>query len=219
MDGNFIFEMENFIPKELCDDIIQRFENEPRKEQSVLGDGNGIVIDLERKNSMHIYMRNMKDCNHISNELNSKLKDALNVYKREFCNYFKRYNENPEFINHTLFSHRPFEIGDFDVQRVTPKSHQRWHSDEDTNYAHTCIIYLNDLDNRDGGATEFACGRKVQPKAGKLLLFPGGWSNVHRGCFVHKHKYMITIVTRFMRSPRYPFLVSPHIQKTSLYPP
>ena len=219
MDGNFIFEIENFIPKELCDDIIQRFENEPRKEQSFLGDGTGIVIDLERKNSMHIYMRNMKDCNHISNELNSKLKDALNVYKREFCNYFKRYNENPEFINYTLFLHRPFQVSDFDVQCVTPKSHQRWHSDEGINYAHTCIIYLNDLDITDGGATEFACGRKVQPKAGKLLLFPGGWSNVHRGCFVHKHKYMITIVTKFTESFRYPFIVSPRIQKTPLYPP
>ena len=209
MDGNFIFEIENFIPKELCDDIIQRFENEPRKEQSLIGSGTGPVLDLEQKNSVHIYMENMKDCNHISNEIHSKLNDALNVYKREFCNYFKRYNENPNFINHTLFSYRPFEICDFDVQRVTPKSHQRWHSDEDINYAHTCIIYLNDLEIKDGGATEFACGRKVQPKAGKLLLFPAVWSNVHRGSFVHKPKYMITAYTDFSpKTALLPFHVS-----------
>ena len=219
MDGNFIFEMENFIPKELCDDIIQRFENEPRKEQSLIGDGTGLVLDLEQRNSIHILLRDMENCNHIVNELYSKLNDALNVYKREFCNYFKRYNENPKFINHTLFSHRPFEISDFDVQRVTPESHQRWHSDEGTNYAHTCIIYLNDLDMKDGGATEFVCGRKVQPKAGKLLLFPAVWSNVHRGCFVHKHKYMITVPTRFIHQAKFPFLVSPRIQETPLYPP
>ena len=209
MDGNFIFEMENFIPKELCDDIIQRFENEPRKEQSLIGDGTGLVLDLEQRNSIHILLREMENCNHIVNELYSKLNDALNVYKREFCNYFKRYNENPKFINHTLFSHRPFEINDFDVQRVTPESHQRWHSDEGTNYAHTCIIYLNDLDMKDGGATEFTCGRKVQPKAGKILMFPGGWANVHRGCFVHKHKYMITVHTAFTpKTPQPPFDIS-----------
>mgnify|MGYP003637976903 CR=1 FL=1 len=194
MDGNFIFEMENFIPKELCDDIIQRFENEPRKEQSLIGDGTGLVLDLEQRNSIRIFLKNMKDCNHIVNELYSKLNDALNVYKREFCNYFKRYNE-------------------------TPKSQFRWHTDESTDSCHTCIIYLNDIDIDDGGATEFACGRKVQPKAGKILIFPGGWSNVHRGCFVHKHKYMITVPTRFIHQAKFPFLVSPRIQETPLYPP
>tara|TARA_R110000796_G_scaffold138907_1_gene255011 strand:+ start:164 stop:328 length:165 start_codon:yes stop_codon:yes gene_type:complete len=51
--------MENFIPKELCDDIIQRFENEPRKEQSLIGDGTGLVLDLEQRNSIHILLREM----------------------------------------------------------------------------------------------------------------------------------------------------------------
>ena len=217
MDGNFIFEMENFIPKELCDDIIQRFENDPKKVQSAIKDTNKVVLDLERRNSFHLNVKDMNNSSHIEDNLKCKLKDAINIYKREFCNYFKRYNENPKFINHTLFSHRPFEISDFDVQRVTPESHQRWHSDEGTNYAHTCIIYLNDLDMTDGGATEFACGRKVQPKAGKILIFPGGWSNVHRGCFVHKHKYMITIPTRFIQQAGYPFIVSPRIQETPIY--
>jgi hypothetical protein len=198
------------------------FENEPRKEQSLIGDGTGLVLDLEQRNSIHILLRDMKDCNHIVNELYSRLNDALNVYKREFCNYFKRYNENPKFINHTLFSHRPFEISDFDVQRVAPKTHFRWHTDGDGDgdYAHTCIIYLNDIDIKDGGATEFACGRKVQPKAGKILFFPGGWSNIHRGSFVHKPKYMITCSTRFIYPVDFPFLISgTKINKTPLYPP
>jgi hypothetical protein len=211
MDGNFIFEMENFIPKELCDDIIQRFENEPKKEQSkILDTNNRIVLDLERRNSIHIYMRNMKDCKHIENELDSKTKDAINVYKREFCNYFKKYNENPEFIKQTSFKYRPIKrTTDFDVHRVTPESQQRWHSDEGEGYAHTGIIYLNNLDIKDGGVTEFASGRKVQPKAGKLLLFPGGWSNIHRGSFVHKHKYMIIFCTQFVIPKTWsPFIIS-----------
>jgi len=219
MDGNFIFEIEDFISKELCEDIIQRFENEPLKFQGAIG---GDLIDLERRNSSHRNMKYMKDCEHIKTKLQSKLTDALNVYKREFCNYFKRYNENPKFINHTLFSHRPFEISDFDVQRVAPKTHFRWHTDGDGDgdYAHTCIIYLNDIDIKDGGATEFACGRKVQPKAGKILFFPGGWSNIHRGSFVHKPKYMITCSTRFIYPVDFPFLISgTKINKTPLYPP
>jgi hypothetical protein len=209
MDGNFIFEMENFIPKELCDDIIQRFENEPQKGQSLIGDSTGLLLDLERRNSIHIHMRNMKDCQHIENELDSKTKDAINVYKMEFCNYFKRYNEDPNFINHVIFENRPIYFNEFVVQRVTPKSQFKWHTDEGEGYAHTGIIYLNNLDIKDGGATEFASGRKVQPKAGKLLLFPGGWSNVHRGCFVHKYKYMIIFGTQFVIPKAWsPFIIS-----------
>ena len=205
--------MENFISKELCEDIIQRFENDPKKVQSTITDTNKVVLDLERRNSFHLNVKVMNNSSHIEDIFNCKLKDAINIYKREFCNYFKRYNENPEFINKVIFSERDLNITDVFIQRVTPKSHFRWHTDESTNSCHTCIIYLNDIDIDDGGATEFACGRKVQPKAGKLLLFPGVWSNVHRGCFVHKHKYMITAVTYFTQPIQYPFIVSgKHIQ-------
>ena len=217
MDGNFIFEMENFIPKELCDDIIQRFKNDPKKVQSLV---NGDKIDLERRNSIEVNLENMKDIKCIEHDLRNKLKDALNIYKKNVCDYFKRYDENPEFINHIMFSARTFEVNNFIVQRVKPGTHFRWHTDEGEDNAHTCIIYLNDLEMSDGGATEFACGRKVQPKAGKLLFFPGVWSNIHRGSFVHKHKYMITCSTTFIYPVNFPFLTSgTKINKTPLYPP
>ena len=201
--------MENFIPKELCDDIIQRFENDTKKVQSAIKDTNKIVLDLERRNSFHLYVKDMNNSSHIEDNLKCKLKDAINIYKREFCNYFKKYNEIPEFINKVIFSERDIKITDVFIQRVTPKSQFRWHTDESTNSCHTCIIYLNDIDIDDGGATEFVCGRKVQPKAGKILLFPAVWSNVHRGSFVHKPKYMITAYTIFTpKTPPPPFDVS-----------
>ena len=209
MDGNFIFEMENFISKELCEDIIQRFENDPKKVQSAIKDTNKVVLDLERRNSFHLNVKDMNNSSHIEDNLKCKLKDAINIYKREFCNYFKRYNENPKFINKVIFSERDIKITDVLIQRVTPKSQFRWHTDENTDSCHTCIIYLNDIDVDDGGATEFVCGRKVQPKAGKLLLFPAVWSNVHRGSFVHKPKYMITSYTDFLpKTSPFPFHVS-----------
>jgi hypothetical protein len=209
MDGNFIFEMENFISKELCEDIIQRFENDPKKVQSAIKDTNKVVLDLERRNSFHLNVKDMNNSSHIEDNLKCKLKDAINIYKREFCNYFKRYNENPKFINKVIFSERDIKITDVLIQRVTPKSQFRWHTDENTDSCHTCIIYLNDIDVDDGGATEFVCGRKVQPKAGKLLLFPAVWSNVHRGSFVHKPKYMITAYTDFSpKTTPFPFHVS-----------
>ena len=43
----------------------------------------------------------------------------------------------------------------------------------------TFIWYLNDI--TEGGYTEFNTGFKVQPQAGKLVIFPGLWPWVHRG--------------------------------------
>jgi hypothetical protein len=42
------------------------------------------------------------------------------------------------------------------------------------------ICYLNDVD--EGGETEFAYqGVKVQPRAGRLLIAPAGFTHTHRG--------------------------------------
>ena len=58
----------------------------------------------------------------------------------------------------------------------------------------TCIFYLNTMKEESGGRTEFLSGRKVLPKAGKLLIFPATWSNIHCGSWVKdEHKYICTI--------------------------
>jgi len=42
------------------------------------------------------------------------------------------------------------------------------------------ILYLNDV--ADGGETEFLYyPRRIKPKTGKLVLFPGGYTHTHRG--------------------------------------
>ena len=122
----------------------------------------------------------------------------------------KKYGENPKNIKSKVLRERNFQMREsgWTVQRVTAQTEFGWHSDEGEQYGHTFILYLNDIDIEDGGATEFAYGRKVQPKAGKLLIFPGGWSNVHRGCFVRKPKYMITNNSNFYYPRRFPFITS-----------
>ena len=66
--------------------------------------------------------------------------------------------------------------------------HYSWHSDRGlmdqkantSNRFISAILYLNDV--REGGETEFWLdGFKVQPRKGRLLLFPSGWTYIHRG--------------------------------------
>lgn len=42
------------------------------------------------------------------------------------------------------------------------------------------ILYLNDIE--EGGETEFIhLSERVQPKTGRLVIFPAGWTHAHRG--------------------------------------
>lgn len=57
----------------------------------------------------------------------------------------------------------------------------------------TYIIYLNSIDQEDGGYTEFPdYGIKVQPEAGKLIIFPAGFTHRHVGSLCSKSKYILT---------------------------
>lgn len=71
-----------------------------------------------------------------------------------------------------------------------------WH-DENTNFEYssrilTWMIYLND--DFEGGETEYLYyKRREQPEKGKLLIWPAGYTHVHRGGMVLSgNKYVIT---------------------------
>ena len=44
----------------------------------------------------------------------------------------------------------------------------------------TYIWYLNTIENKDDGYTQFIDGTKVQPKVGRLVIFPALWPYLHR---------------------------------------
>ncbi len=56
----------------------------------------------------------------------------------------------------------------------------------------SAVLYLNDVEL--GGETEFLHQQvKVKPECGKIVLFPGAWTHVHRGCMpISGDKYIIT---------------------------
>lgn len=80
-----------------------------------------------------------------------------------------------------------------------------WHSDEHIfgctdretfttqtwNRGLTYIFYLNDVPD-GSGYTEFIDGTKVQPRAGKFLIFPATWTYLHRGYPTDHDKYIAT---------------------------
>ena len=56
------------------------------------------------------------------------------------------------------------------------------------------MTYLNNLDENDGGTTDFEYfNLKVQPKCGQTLIWPAEWTHAHSGSLIKSgKKYIIT---------------------------
>jgi len=98
------------------------------------------------------------------------------------------------------YGHLKTEVFYTPVQKVqkTPAGggYHVWH-DENTSMQHSSrkmvwMVYLND--DFEGGETEFLYyPKRIQPKQGRLLIWPAGLTHAHRGGLVLKgNKYVVT---------------------------
>ena len=84
------------------------------------------------------------------------------------------------------------------LQRTDAGQYYHWHIDggsHDFSYRQlVAIFYLNDLEESQGGTTDFYHQNiSITPEAGKLILFPPFWTHKHRGSEVlFKAKYIAT---------------------------
>ncbi len=83
-----------------------------------------------------------------------------------------------EYMKHRALSELGNDTG-YQIQRTQPGDYYIWHHDQTTSRLVTFIWYLNDV--KDGGYTEFIDGTRIQPEAGKLIIFPATWDFLHRG--------------------------------------
>jgi hypothetical protein len=204
MDDNFIYEIPNFVPDDVCDEMTKKFDMEPKKIPGFINQGGKPILDLDLRNSFEIRTPNLENWRNDQMYLDDKLKKALTMYRTELYKLFEKHGENNAYLSQYVFN-RPMYHRGFIIQRVEPNSRFRWHADIGPTQAATCMIYLNDIDPKYGGATEFICGRKVQPEKGKLLIFPATWSNVHRGFYVRVPKYFILSTVHFKEPEQLPF--------------
>jgi hypothetical protein len=104
------------------------------------------------------------------------------------------------------------------IQRTDKGGYFDWHSDNsDPEQWLAVITYLNDIDEENGGSTEFNSGRKVQPERGKVIIFPVTHLHLHKGNTILNgpSKY---IITTFIINPdeekkddkpnNFPFIIS-----------
>ena len=151
----------NAISNEWCDKVINYFEDniEHAVPRNIEGGSSGGIRDN-------------------SNLLLDKI--LANEFTETFFKLFDLYTyKYPYFPS-------PITLTGYKLQKTLPtEGYHTWHVEHNEGYnneprAFVFSIYLNDVE--EGGETEFLhFSKRVQPKTGRIVIWPAGFPYVHRG--------------------------------------
>jgi len=190
---------ENALPKELCEHIIELFEQNPDKIKGITSGG----INETVKSSTDLIITNVlgdEKWQYVYDYLRENLLGNLVDYLKH--NPFVGVNESlssDEVLVRTaqsVFGSTNIDNPHMQMQRyIGNEGYYAWHHENEggvsSNSQLFYIYYLNDND----GFTEFRMNREqVKPETGKLILAPAYWTHRHKG---HppgegQNKYIIT---------------------------
>ena len=165
-ENTFIFEKKDALPKDICREMIRRFEaqTDDQYEGRV---GQAVSKDRSIKKTTDIFTSGKENWKDIDKELFRSLGNAI-MEIRETFPFFKG----------------PFKDIGYNLQRYEAGEYYHWHIDSGSHdFADRQLValwYLNDVEG-PGGETEFSIQKvKVKPEEGKLALFPPFWTHEHR---------------------------------------
>lgn len=189
---DFIGVWKNFVPRSLCQDVIEYTEHVIHNGSNTF-DGIDLLDESEGvHNSSDFYGGdlNRKDFAFLMNYSNRKLTSGINSCLTSCAkHYIEQFQTLKKF---------PLVSTDIKVQKTPPGGgYHLWHyEDAITSHANrelTWMIYLNDMP--DGEAeTEFLYQRRrIKPTAGTVVIWPAGYTHTHKGNTVlTTDKYILT---------------------------
>lgn len=178
--NTFIYEQLNALDKNLCAEMIQRFEQHA-EEQYAGRIGQTVSQNQDIKKTTDLVVSGKEHWKDIDRALFQSLATAVKEFRETFP-YFKG----------------PFKDMGYGIQRYNPGEYYHWHIDGGSHDFSmrqlVALWYLNDVPEGHGGETEFLYqDMKVTPEAGKLILFPPFWTHEHRACTLNEGvKYIAT---------------------------
>lgn len=194
---NYLYINENSLSPELCNLIIQYFNDDKNKYEGVTGGGlnHAIKETLDLSLTQQDCPRWKKICSILHNELDINTKSYVSKINNQITENHEIENSTN---NYSVFSKAFLKNETFQMQKYEKgKGRYIYHTDESYDHSKneyrviTFLWYLNTVD--EGGETELWCTHKIKPEAGKLLLFPACWTFPHRGKIPISHdKYIIT---------------------------
>ena len=197
---NYLYINNNSICKQLCDDIINLFEEQTCKYEGVTAAGlNKNIKDttdfvIPRKD---VELEIIKKWERIDKFLAKELDRNVKKYIQNLNNKMNIIEENSD-SKFNMCSTDLLVTNEFMIQRyIKNKGRYVYHNDSSIDWNNkkyriiTYLFYLNTVD--EGGETEFWGEYKIKPESGKLMLFPASWVYPHRGMMpISNNKYIIT---------------------------
>jgi len=189
---DFIYVKDNVISKKICNDIINRYESDNRKQHGMVGIGSDKkIVDSTLKTSTDLLVSEHEEWKDIDNILCHVVTDMIQDYINHTYEFFNKLSPRPR-----PFHGDGFSDSGYNVKGYEPGGYFHWHDDfaiSETGNVRmiAMLIYLNDIGIGGGGYTEFISGKKVRPSAGRILMFPSTWNFIHRGVSPKKNKKYI----------------------------
>jgi hypothetical protein len=177
--SEFIYCADNALSEHFCKTCIEKFEADERKFEGHIGHG---YINKEIKDSTDLTISSLSDWKYEDNIFCETLSEHLKNYVNSGI-----IKERTGIDDIEIFQTKMEDTG-YQIQRTNPNSGYTWHSDFHTYKSQientgvrllTFIWYLNDI--VEDGYTEFIDGTKIQPKTGRMIIFPACWTFYHRG--------------------------------------
>jgi hypothetical protein len=165
---SFIQIYPDVISRDICTEIITRFENDPRIRPSW---GNKSDKPANRTGSM-LDIGYLPDWADLTNYVTAQIEERIHHFSEVFLSFKSVLMTGECYLTPPL------------LERIVPDQGFDWHSDGSMPKVErrvlALILYLADVP--EGGETQFAYqGAGVSPTAGSLVVFPPFWTHLHRG--------------------------------------
>ena len=171
---DFIGIYPNSVSNELCSGLVEVFNNSSLVRPQEL-------VHRKAEHRQDIQMALEPVCVELSRQFMDNVGNCLNKYILDECPCLQ---QNTFISSVTL------------IQKTEPtKGYHSFHVENNSYDVHcrsmAWMTYLNDI--KEGGETEFLYQKlKVKPKRGTTLIWPGGYTHMHRGNPPMEDKYIAT---------------------------
>ena len=174
IDDNGIALFDGFFSEELCNSYIAYFT----AKEEIGSTYNRWSSHQKRPHVISDLSTNLYDNSTIDLTNRDFVSPFLDVFWGEcYKEYANKFSILTEFDKHQIYTMK--------LQKTNPgQGYHIWHTEVDridnSRRLAAYILYLNDIN--EGGETEFLyLKRRVQPKQGRLMLWPSGYVHTHRG--------------------------------------
>ena len=180
-NSDFFGIYDNALTKEECQILINKFENSTKREGRSYSNGD-LVVNEDQKKCIEVEDSGFSNKTIISRIINERLRECIDKYKKE-------YPSIDEFIARWVIDN----AYNFQKYETEEDGFKVWHTEAGgaptARRVLAWMFYLNDAKS----GTEFINYPTVNAKMGRCVIWPAGWTHVHKGVVPNKGlKYILT---------------------------